>query len=117
MRAITIIAATSLKEQLCKRLKEWGACNWSVQESINSGSRGCHSGDSVGSHVRIEAIVENHVADQILTGLQAEFFQDCSVVFFVSDVFIRPGKDPRRDSDPGAKRTREEAWGDYLITL
>ena len=113
MRQITIVAQASLEGALCANLREWGAPSYSVTASLNGVSLGCHEGEQQGRHIRIETIVSAETAEAILQGLQRDHFKDCSVVYFVSDIVS-----PFRVAESCKQQSpREEAWGDFLITL
>jgi hypothetical protein len=117
MREITIVAQASLEAPLCAHLREWGASGYSVAESLSGALLGCHAGEAQGRHIRVETIVDEDIAEAILRGLQRDYFKDCSIVYFVSDLVtpLPEGCTMTRPSHP--QGLREEAWGDYIITL
>jgi hypothetical protein len=117
MREITIVAQASLETSLCANLREWGAPGYSVMESLNGASLGCHEGEALGRHIRIETLVGEETAEAILHGLQRDYFKDCSVVYFVSDIVASSQEEHNAGKPLKEELPREQAWGDYLITL
>ena len=64
------------------------------------GSLGRNAGEIPGINVRIELIVEERVAEDILLGISGEYFNHYSVICFLSEVFVlRESKYRKKEID------------------
>lgn len=117
MRSVTILVDVSLEKTICEKLRAWGAVSYIVTESRISGPALPRQESHEIKRVRIEAIVSEDVASRIIQGLQAESFNDCSLSFFVSEVLTLAGTSTIAYSQERKQASREERWGDYLITV
>jgi nitrogen regulatory protein PII len=88
LRMVTIVAESILEERICARALELGASGFTVVESRGHGSLGRNAGEIPGVNVRIEIVVEDRVAEDILQGISKEYFNHYSVICFLSDVFV-----------------------------
>ena len=91
LKLVTIVAETVLEERLTRELMELGSTGFTVTESRGRGSRGLRTGDIPGASVRIEAVVEADVADDLITHLSGRYFTDYAVIAWVSDVDVVRG--------------------------
>ncbi len=114
MRSVTVLVDESLEKALCEKL-----CNWGVTSHIVTESRIAAPGQE--NHeikrVRIEAIVCEEVASRIIQGLQDESFSDGSLSFFITEVLTRPESGTIVHPQQPKRTSREQRWGDYLITM
>lgn len=98
LRMVTIVAESILEERICARALELGASGFTVVESRGHGSLGRNAGEIPGVNVRIEIVVDERVAEQLLIGISKEYFEHYSVICFLSDVFVlREGKYLKKD--------------------
>lgn len=101
LRMVTIVAETVLEERICEQALALGATGYTVCESRGSGSLGRNAGEIPGVNVRIEFVVEERVADQIVAGVSQEYFSNYSVICFLSDVYVvREDKYRAKESNP-----------------
>ncbi len=114
MRSVTVLVDVSLEGAICEKLRAWGASRFIVTESRISAT-GQENYET--KRVRIEIIVGEEVASRIIQGLQAESFSDSSLSFFVSEVLTRPESGTLAHPQQVKRASREERWGDYLITM
>ena len=93
LKLVTIIAEPVLEEQLVGELHRLGARGHTVSVAHGAGSRGLHAADPPGQVIRVECLVTPEVADRILDHVAGHYFEDYSVVAFVSQVeVVRAGK-------------------------
>lgn len=90
---LTIIAEAVLRERLIEEVLNAGATGYTCSQVEGEGSRHIRSGDLPGENVRIETIVHEPVADQLLTRLASDYFPHFALIAYLSDVrVIRGGK-------------------------
>jgi nitrogen regulatory protein PII len=93
LRLVTVVAEGILKEQICKRGLELGATGFTCSEVEGHGSRGARNQDTAsGTNVRIEFVVPDSVAEQILTYVSHQHFEHYAVISWVTDVAVVRGK-------------------------
>jgi nitrogen regulatory protein P-II 2 len=90
---VTIIAESVLQHRLLDDLRRLGAKGWSIDHAEGRGSRGLHATDWDGPNVRIESVVNEAVAEAILSHLVEQYFEHYAVVAFTTTVRVaRPEK-------------------------
>ncbi len=117
MRSVTILVDVPLEKTICEKLRGWGAVSYIVTDSRISGPALPRQENHEAKRVRIDAIVPEDVASKIIQGLQTESFSDYSLSFFVAEVLTRAGTSTIAHSQERKQVSREERWGDYLITI
>lgn len=99
MRMVTVVAETVLEEQICATLLKLGASGYTVVESRGHGSLGRQAGEIPGQSVRIETVIDEKIAEELVEGLKRDYFDHYSVACFLSDVFVvRRDKYARKQS-------------------
>ena len=91
MKLLTIVAEEILAERLPAELRRLGATGWTSTEARGDGARGMRTGPLPGANVRIETVVEERVAENILALLAAEYFPNFALVAWVADVEVVRG--------------------------
>tara|TARA_R110002096_G_scaffold189193_2_gene369557 strand:- start:1321 stop:1650 length:330 start_codon:yes stop_codon:yes gene_type:complete len=89
---VTIISEGLLKEGIVKMIKSLGATGYTLTKVEGEGSRGVRASDWEGRNIRIETIVTSECGDTILERLNAEYFEDYSVIAWLSEVNVLRGE-------------------------
>ncbi len=88
MKLVTVIAEPAVEHRLTGELLALGATGFTVVEGRGEGSRHRHAAEFPGAVVRVEAVVPPAVADAVLARLAEHWFEDYSVIAYVSDVAV-----------------------------
>ena len=88
MRMVTIVAETILEERICQQVLALGASGYTACESRGSGSFGRNAGEIPGVNVRMEFVVEEQVAEKIVSFISREYFSNYSIICLLSDVYV-----------------------------
>ncbi|MDB4353806.1 hypothetical protein N9Z02_00725 [Akkermansiaceae bacterium] len=88
---VTIVTEGILKEQFTELLLENGASGFTITRAEGQGSKGVRARDFEGPNLRFEAIVSPAAADQILDTVEKKYFENYSVIAWVSNVEVLRG--------------------------
>jgi nitrogen regulatory protein PII len=88
LKLVTIIAEAVLEERLIREMKQLGAKGYTIGEVIGQGSRGIRASDWEGKNIRLEVLVSNEVADQILQHIADTYFAHYAVIIYAQDVQV-----------------------------
>lgn len=90
---VTIVAESVIEQKLIEDVKICGAKGYSVGHVRGEGQTGGHALDITGSSIRLETVVTEAVADQILRTLGEKYFDRYAVVAWVTPVLVaRPNR-------------------------
>lgn len=89
---VTIITESLLKDEMVTMIKKIGATGHTLTKVEGEGSRGVRASDWGGRNIKIEVLVSNKKADQILTAISEEYFEDYSVIAWLSEVSVLRGE-------------------------
>ena len=117
MRSLAVIVDKSLEHPVCERLSQVGAASYIVTESRASISGLSSKERQELKLVRIEAIVSEEQASEVIQQLQEEGIKEGTLSFFVSDVWANPQSVVEPHARTQKHAPREVQWGDYLITI
>ncbi len=93
MKLVTIIAEDELEPRLTDDVKKLGAHGYSVGKVRGEGMHGARLSEWEGENIRIETIVPDTVADQIMAHLAERYFPHFAVVAYISNIeVLRGGK-------------------------
>ena len=92
MKMVTIITEGLLKEQIIEVLKDHGTTGHTITRTDGEGSRGVQASRWEGPNLRIETIVTSENGVAILESIAAKFFDDYSVVAWLSNVEVLRGE-------------------------
>jgi len=92
LKLVTIVAEPVLEERIAEALHRLGARGHTATAAHGAGSRGMRASDPPGESVRIEAVVSEAVAEQILTHVAANYFSNYAVIAFVTNVDVVRGE-------------------------
>lgn len=114
-RLVTIFAEAILQDRLRDQLSEWGVSEYSITEVTSRMIRPNNSAAKEKPLIRVEVVVSPEIADSVLLGIQTAYLEAGAVTCYVSDVIAyQPGFSHPQESN---RMTREQVWGDYLITI
>ncbi|MEI6688243.1 MAG: transcriptional regulator [Thermoleophilia bacterium] len=85
---LTIVAESILEPRVERELRACGASGWTVTAARGEGSRNRRVGDLDGGNVRIEALVSNETAAQIMQRLADDYFTHYAIVAWIADVEV-----------------------------
>lgn len=90
---VTIIAESVIEQKLVEDVKLRGAKGYSVGHVRGEGQTGGRALDITGSSIRLETVVTEAVADEILRVLGEKYFDRYAVVAWVTPVTVaRPNR-------------------------
>lgn len=96
LKLITIIGESVLAERLPAALRSLGATGWTMTDARGDGSRNRRTSAVPGDNLRLEVVVEEDVAEQILAMLAQDYFPHYALVAWVSEVGVLRGAKYRR---------------------
>lgn len=99
LKLVTIVTEGLLKEEFMTLLREHGATGFTITRSEGEGSRGAKTRDWEGPNLRFECIVSEKTADAILENIGQVYFEDYSVIAWISDVTVLRGSKFVGDSE------------------
>ena len=93
MKLVTIVTERLLKDQVIALLKRHACTGFTITVAEGEGSRGVRASDWEGPNLKIESIVSNRTGEAIVGELAGKFFDNYSLVAWISDVHVlRHGK-------------------------
>lgn len=91
-KLLTVITEEALERPLTKIIKQVGARGYTITEARGEGARGARGpGVEQGSNIRVEVICEEAMAWQIAETLHQQYFENFSMVLYLSDVQVIRG--------------------------
>lgn len=93
-KLVTMVCEASLEEALLSELEALGARGYTVTDARGKGSRGRRDATwGPLANIRIEVLCNAETANAICVALRERYYDDYSMVLFVSDVeVLRPDK-------------------------
>lgn len=88
---LTIITEEVLEQRLIDLVMARGATGYTVTPCRGEGSRGLRTGSMPGGNVRIEVVVSNDVAEDIVGHLSTDYFTNYAVIAWRSEVSVVRG--------------------------
>jgi nitrogen regulatory protein P-II 2 len=92
MKLVTIITEGLLKEKVIALLKRHACTGFTVSRTDGEGSRGVRASDWEGPNLKIESIVSLETADAIVSELSEKYFENYSLVAWITDVQVLRGE-------------------------
>ena len=111
MCGLTIVAEIALQQRHLRQLAECGVSQCYTLECKRRGRHARPDIEGRGSHVRIEAVAEEEVADKVVRTIQTEGYP---VDLFISEVMVKSTAAP--DGNAGGTVSRAVAWARDLIS-
>lgn len=91
LKLVTIVAESVLKDRIIREVQELGASGYTLVQSQGRGSRGLRTGDIPGESVRLEVVVDDEAAGNIIDHLAEKYFENYAVIAWVTDVNVVRG--------------------------
>ncbi|WP_117238270.1 P-II family nitrogen regulator [Thermus sediminis] len=91
LKLVTIMAESLLEKRLVEEIKRLGAKGYTITPARGEGSRGLRSVDWERQNIRLETIVSEGVAMDILKKLQETYFPHYAVIAYVENVWVVRG--------------------------
>ena len=91
LKLVTIVTERILEDRLLRTLTELGAKGYTLTQATGKGSRGVRASEWEGPDTRIETLVSEEVADEILTHVAQEYFEHYAVIVFAQDADVVRG--------------------------
>jgi nitrogen regulatory protein P-II 2 len=88
---VTIITEGILREKMVELIRKHGATGYTLTKVEGEGSRGVRASDWEGRNICVETLVTAEVADIVLEELNTTFFEDYSVIAWLSEVNVLRG--------------------------
>jgi nitrogen regulatory protein P-II 2 len=88
MKLLTIVAEAVLRDRLMSELKALGVSGCTVAEVSGWGSDNVRASEWSGPSVRLETVVSEALADELLEVLSQKFFPSWSVAVWLQDVSV-----------------------------
>lgn len=99
MKLVTIVTENLLKEQIITLLRQHKVTGFTISRVDGEGSRGVRASDWEGPNLKFEAIVSPNKSEIILDNISEKFFDNYSVIAWLSDVSVlRGGKFEQKQS-------------------
>lgn len=92
LKRVTIIAEALLEDRLIRDITGLGAKGFTITEARGRGSRGVRASEWEGKNLKLESIVSNGVATQILERLKAKYFEHYAVIAYLENVEVVRGE-------------------------
>lgn len=92
MKLVTIVTEGLLKEKIIALLKRHACSGFTVSCADGEGSRGVRASDWEGPNLKIESIVSEETAEIIVEELSEKFFENYSLVAWITDVQVLRGE-------------------------
>ncbi len=89
---LTIVAEHVLRERLINTLQSVGVRGFTIYEVEGEGSRHRRISEVLGSNVKIETIVSDELASQLLEILKRDYFARFAVIAYTSQVNVIRGE-------------------------
>lgn len=97
MKMVTIVTEGLLKDQILDLLRRHKISGFTISKVQGEGSKGVHASEWEGPNLKIASIVSPKVADAILDEVAEKFFDDYSVIAWLTDVSVLRGSKFSRD--------------------
>lgn len=92
LKLVTVIAEAVISEKIIREIHRLGAKGHTASAAEGQGSRGVRASEWEGKNIKIETLVSEPVADQILDLLAIDYFPNYAVVAYVQDVQVARGE-------------------------
>ena len=92
MKLVTIVTERLLKEQVIALLRHHACTGFTITMAEGEGSRGVRASDWEGPNLKIESIVSVETGEAIVEELAGKFFENYSLVAWITDVQVLRGE-------------------------
>ena len=91
MSKVSIVAERLLEDRLVAAIREAGAKGYTIVDARGEGSRGVRASEFEGLNIKLETLVPEETAEQILEHLAKHYFARYAVVAYVEQVYVVRG--------------------------
>lgn len=91
LKLVTVIAEAVISDKIIREILRLGATGYTATDAEGQGSRGVRASEWEGKNVKIETLVQEKVAGEILAVLALHYFPNYAVVAYVQDVTVVRG--------------------------
>lgn len=84
---VTIVAERLLRDRITEKIRALGAKGFTLTEVQGEGTRGVHAHEFQGPSVKIETLVREDVAEQIVEEV-SKYFEHHAVIVYLSDARV-----------------------------
>jgi nitrogen regulatory protein P-II 2 len=92
LKKVTIVAEAILEERLTTDLKQLGAAGFTITAARGEGSRGLRTIDWENQNIRLETIVAEAVANDILAHIASTYFAHFAIIVWLTEVAVVRGE-------------------------
>jgi hypothetical protein len=91
LKHVVIVTEQILKDQIVQKALELGAAGCTFQDVQGTGSRGARRDGVTGENTRLDIICDSPVAEEVLSFVSREFFEQYACIAWVADVAVVRG--------------------------
>ena len=91
-KLVTVVAEDELEERLVRELKACGATGYTITKARGEGTFRVRTSEWEGENIRIEALVDEAVADRIVEGLARKYLEKFGLIFYCTTVEVLRGE-------------------------
>ena len=91
LKLVTIVTERILEDRLLRQLVELGAKGYTLSQATGKGSRGVRASEWEGPDSRIESLVSEEVAEDIVDYIAENFFEHYAIIVYVQDAEVVRG--------------------------
>lgn len=91
LKLVTIVTERILEDRLLRKVEELGAKGYTLTQATGKGSRGVRASEWEGPDTRIQSLVSEKVADDIVEYIAENFFEHYAVIVYVQDAEVVRG--------------------------
>lgn len=91
LKLVTIIVEAVICDKIVREIRSLGATGYTLTAAEGQGSRGVRASEWEGKNMKIDTLVSEVVAHQILDLLATHYFPHYAVVAYVQDVQVVRG--------------------------
>lgn len=92
LKLVTIVTERILEDRLLRKLLELGAKGYTLTQATGKGSRGVRASEWEGPDTKIETLVSQEVAQNIVDHVAGSFFEHYAVIVYVQDAAVVRGE-------------------------
>ena len=101
MKLVTIVTEGLLKEKVITLLRSHACTGFTISSTDGEGSRGVRASDWEGPNLKIETIVSVETGEAIVGELAGKYFENYSLVAWLTDVQVLRGEKFATKPKPG----------------
>lgn len=92
LKLVTIVTERILEDRLLRKVEELGAKGYTLTQATGKGSRGVRASEWEGPDTRIQSLVSEKVANDIVEHIAENFFEHYAVIVYVQNAEVVRGQ-------------------------